>query len=568
MMRLTHAATTRTLLVPAAQGRFRLFDSLASEIEVDSGDTAVFGDCYETEHDVMESLSLRRDLRNPGNPPFGLWWTYTVEETLLLPILNFKGNVNLSLDVVMLGAPGGDDSDSEDAAADGDDDGDEMASQDFMASNNRRVGTYASIGSVQNPTRGEFRGLDDGNVIPELIDSFLKNVHVKYLFLEATQLRTQAANAIENGIGWDTASCKVLLACALGAISSPWDSDTIYDYTTREPSAERFAVAQEYFLAAQKRLGPLYASSSLEAARCLFMAGMYYISRSMESRLYWSSFMAEREVACEFGMETSGLNVIAYLTSLPSPPSGQVYTTGQAGEASQDTAPTIQDERSWYFFLTHIMLRKVEVRIDTYTQAKRREAYRRAGEPPEDFFRGLYEANFEFDYQLIRYYESLPPSLRFSLDDTTPCADELCHYLKWRVHDVRHDICEPSFYALLNYDVSHWSSKLVDGLITHANTMLRLDIALLWAAGSTHRAANTWLALRKGVRAGLILIAARRLKAQARRELMGLQVPDDESCLRAAQALVRGLKHWASESRDCLSNLDMLRNLHSDFRDQ
>jgi hypothetical protein len=125
---------------------------------------------------------------------------------------------------------------------------------------------------------------------------------------------------------------KQLLACALGAISSPWDKDGIYDYAASKPSPERLTMAQEYFLAGQKRLGPLYASSSLEAAHCLFMAGMYYMyvlqplcgwrllnsasiacrayisrkigredmrlqhgsPRSMESRLYWSSFMAER----------------------------------------------------------------------------------------------------------------------------------------------------------------------------------------------------------------------------------------------------------------------------------
>jgi hypothetical protein len=266
-------------------------------------------------------------------------------------------------------------------------------------------------------------------------------------------------------------------------------------------------------------------------------------------------------------METSGLNVIAYSTSLPTPPSGQPYATEQAGEQSRETAYSIQDERSWYFFLTHIMLRKLEMRIDNYTQAKRREAYRRAGEPPEAFYRSLHEANAEFDYQLSCYYESLPPVMQFPLDDLSPCADELRQYLRWRVSSVRHDICEPSFFALLNYDVSRWSTELVEGLIVHANAMLRLDIAFLWAAGSTHRDVNTWLALRKGVRAGLILIAARRLKAQARRELAALQVPDDETCLRAAQALVRGLKHWASESRDCLSNLDMLRSMHPDFRD-
>jgi hypothetical protein len=122
------------------------------------------------------------------------------------------------------------------------------------------------------------------------------------------------------------------LACALGAISNPWNSRNLYDYAGRESSSKRHSMAKEYFLAGQKRLGPLYASSSLEAAHCLFLAGTYlmyvvqpiagwrllnaasiacraYISkktaredmrlrqgssRSMETRLYWSCFMSER----------------------------------------------------------------------------------------------------------------------------------------------------------------------------------------------------------------------------------------------------------------------------------
>jgi hypothetical protein len=275
--------------------------------------------------------------------------------------------------------------------------------------------------------------------------------------------------------------------------------------------------------------------------------------------------MAIREVACEFGMETHGLNVIAYLTSLPTPPN--VRPSDGSGEPTLSTPHGVQDDRSWYFFLTHIMLRKLEMRIDNYTQAKQREAYRRASDTPEAFYHSLYEANTEFDYQLTCYYESLPPTMQFPLDELTACPDELRQYLKWRVISVRHDICMSAFYALLNYNVTHWSATLVEGLISTANTLLRLEIALLWTAASTHRDGNRWLALRKGVRAGLILVAARRLKAQNRPELMALQVPDDRTCRQAAQALVQGLKYWAPESRDCASNLDMLRSLHSDFRD-
>lgn len=91
-------------------------------------------------------------------------------------------------------------------------------------------------------------------------------------------------------------------------------------------------MAQEYFAAGQKRLGPLCTRSSLTSAQCLFMAGTYFMfvlrpvagwrllnaasiacrtyiskriaresfglrhdgSRSMEQRLYWSCFKAER----------------------------------------------------------------------------------------------------------------------------------------------------------------------------------------------------------------------------------------------------------------------------------
>jgi hypothetical protein len=198
-------ATARSLLVPAAQGRFRLSDSFASELAtIPSADTAIFDDRHETEHDVMESLSLRRDLSKPENPPFGLWWTYTVEETLLWPILMFNGSVNRSLDVVMLGTPGEDDSGSEDGDADA------MVDQSSMTREHGRMGTSHSSGGVQNAIRGDRRGLDDGTVVPELIDSFLKNVHVKHPFLGAAKLRSQAANIIENGIGWDISSCKVV----------------------------------------------------------------------------------------------------------------------------------------------------------------------------------------------------------------------------------------------------------------------------------------------------------------------------------------------------------------------
>jgi hypothetical protein len=81
------------------------------------------------------------------------------------------------------------------------------------------------------------------------------------------------------------------------------------------------------------------------------------------------------------------------------------------------------------------MLRKLEMRIDIFMQGKRREAYRSSssssssGNPESNsiipFFSNLVAAMQEFSYQLTCYYDSLPVSMRFSLDNLTPCTDEL-----------------------------------------------------------------------------------------------------------------------------------------------
>ncbi|KAH8665650.1 hypothetical protein BGZ61DRAFT_538614 [Ilyonectria robusta] len=560
-----------------------------------SSSTPIYDEQYHKTHgDVMESLSLRRDLSQPEKPPFGVWWTYTVEETLIWPILEFQGSVNSSLDVLL------EYSDEES------DDEDTRSYRDEHPLSNPNKRRHIAPGGVRS-------GLDDGTVVPELIESFLRNVHSRFPILEPNELRARAANLVENGLDWGGITCQVLLACALGSISSPWDISDLENYDRPKPSLERYSMARDYFSAGQKRLGALCTQSSLTAAQCMFMAGTFLLylqkpvagwrllnmasttcrayiskriaretrgerprhSRSMEQRLCWSCFKAEREVACEFGMETAGLNVIAYSTSLPTPPNG--YASDINGASShkavspEGLAPLPvphepYEDQSWYFFLTEIMLCKLEMRIDNFFQDKRREAYRSAGSAAEVFFQGLVEALQEFRYQLSSYYESLPPVMRFPLDDFTPCEDELRHYLRWRLYSVKHDICLPALYALLHNDISRWPHALVNNLIELANACLKLDVIFQKTAVTAYRHHNTWLGLRKGIRSALILIAARRLKSQHRAGLERLQVPDEETCRDGARALVRALEYWSAESRDCAFNLRILRNLHSDFR--
>ncbi len=80
----------QSLLVPAMQGSLRSHNSPHSVTE--SSNTPIYDDRYhESQGDVMDTLSLRRDLTRLENPPFGMWWTYTVEETLVWPILGYRG---------------------------------------------------------------------------------------------------------------------------------------------------------------------------------------------------------------------------------------------------------------------------------------------------------------------------------------------------------------------------------------------------------------------------------------------------------------------------------------------
>jgi hypothetical protein len=273
-------------------------------------------------------------------------------------------------------------------------------------------------------------------------------------------------------------------------------------------------------------------------------------------------------------METSGLNLLAYSTTLPTPPNGyasDIASSSADGLPLSSTGgdlipPAPYEDRSWYYYLTEIMLRKLEMRIDIFCQEKRKEAYRRSGEAPESFFQSMLQALQEFDYQLTLYYESLPPVMKFPLEDLEPCFDELRHYLRWRFFSVRHDITITALYILIHNDVSHWSTELVAELVRLANICLSLDLKFLKIGITTHRNHTTWLGPRKAVRSALILIAAERLAARQVPRLEKLCVPNGEAWGESAKHLVRGLKYWRKESRDCSTYLKILRGLHPIFQ--
>lgn len=161
-------------------------DSLQSNPQ--NGITSIYGDeDAQGSGSMIESLSLRRSMACPENAPFGLWWSYTIEETLSWPILEFHGNISIGLDALM-------DSSDEDEEGNG---------------KNCRVVQSNSVGKTQRQ-KHTLRSLDESTIVFELIEDFLESAHAMNPILDPADLRKHAANMIEHGLSWDGETCLVV----------------------------------------------------------------------------------------------------------------------------------------------------------------------------------------------------------------------------------------------------------------------------------------------------------------------------------------------------------------------
>ncbi len=120
--------------------------------------------------------------------------------------------------------------------------------------------------------------------LPLLVDRFLENVHTKNPVLDVEELVRQSRLVAVNGLGWDTWSCLVLLASALGTIAKPFEAAVNVvprsngrrspDITWRidAPTTPReLQQAESCFVLAARRLG--CSKHSLLGSQCYFFAG-------------------------------------------------------------------------------------------------------------------------------------------------------------------------------------------------------------------------------------------------------------------------------------------------------
>lgn len=99
-----------------------------------------------------------------------------------------------------------------------------------------------------------------------LLDNFFNYIHVKNPVLDEQHTRRNVNRVCLHGIDWSPDACLALLVCALGTIASSLAGG----YVRRD--SEAYRTAESFFLAAKKRLGLVFGTSTLVEAQCMFFA--------------------------------------------------------------------------------------------------------------------------------------------------------------------------------------------------------------------------------------------------------------------------------------------------------
>ncbi|KAJ5770235.1 uncharacterized protein N7511_002286 [Penicillium nucicola] len=211
--------------------------------------------------------------------------------------------------------------------------------------------------------------------IPALVDRFIQNVHTKNPILDLESLIRSGRHAAEFGLQWDAQSCLVLLACALGCISQPFDTSIQLPQTARSlhdgiswqapgfnsSSDTKLREGEAFFMMACRRIGLL--RYSVIGAQCHFFAGVYLmytfrplsawnhfyqastfyrlrlrlidgldksayeseqpgasVAQRLEQSLYWSCFKSEVEIRVELPLPQSAIAEYEYPALFPTPP--------------------------------------------------------------------------------------------------------------------------------------------------------------------------------------------------------------------------------------------------------
>ncbi|KAH6889244.1 hypothetical protein B0T10DRAFT_606588 [Thelonectria olida] len=450
-------------------------------------------------------------------------------------------------------------------------------------------------------TRGTARlpPVNDVDDVILLVKQFLRHVHIKNPILDGKSLLADARLVAETGPLWDTRSCLVLLAAALGAIAAPFDSTNMsldVPLSSSSHDLEARIHGETYYHSARRRFGLL--DRTIASCQCHLLSGIYlmytlrpiqawqaftqassvyivYLKssgrlssegnqwidtkteslRSLEQRLYWSCLKSEMELTVEIPLPPSSLSSINYPHMFPSPPAVDVLHPSPGGFAGfssstlmgaspQSVSTTSSNsmdhallyEQSWFYYLTEISLLRLSQRITQQFYTTENSSWLRGNALD------MINAALDFERQLEAWRESLPVPIRFWDSSLAPDRYTELHIATWgRYSKLKRLMYRPFLYRFVH-------TQGQDVLLNHAIRSFAekcVDTCLdpIWAVGFTHRHHGSWFRCREATMMALILFAGMKsglIKSMDRQMEAEYYI----------QIAINHLKYWEKESQD------------------
>ncbi|KAF7550236.1 hypothetical protein G7Z17_g5842 [Cylindrodendrum hubeiense] len=305
------------------------------------------------------------------------------------------------------------------------------------------------IKTQRHNSRMKGSGIDEDQIL-DLVQRFLDLVHIKNPVLNPDTVWSYARRVVEEGLEWDSSSCLVLLACALGCVAQPYTPEisVVEGRTSLEAQGEDLQKGERYYNLARRRFGLL--ERDVLASQCQFLSGVYLMytqrplsawaefhsasrsyhiylqcqarrpsrsvdparvskRRQLEQRLYWSCYKSECELRAEIELPNSSLADFHYPDMHPSPPNvpsqaphGEVAFQSGAQRSSggrRSMGSHRQHEQSWFYYLTEITLRRIVNRILNMLYSDGHESW------TDDAVPYMVKAASEFEQQIQEWYK-------------------------------------------------------------------------------------------------------------------------------------------------------------------
>lgn len=300
------------------------------------------------------------------------------------------------------------------------------------------------------------------------------------------------------------------------------------------------------------------------------LSGMTMTQRRLEQSLYWSCFKSECEMRIELPLPQSTIADVDYPHMFPNPPShptegiglrqydGDTLSFGWGTEQSSNKV--MNEEKSWYYYLTEVALRRISNRI--------LNTFYRQDHTSWLHIKPLIPIAKEFEEQILVWSSNLPPAMQYdkhSMGDSSPSRE--LSWATWnRLLEMKAWLYQPFLYHAIHtpLPLPNPSSSSSNPSTTSSipplrdptlqsliNSALECALSTIENRSLRHRHHGLWFDLRAIVTASFSVIAA----AKSGRVEVG------EGWRERIEGVCAVLGFWESEGMDLGKTREVLGQL-------